>query len=620
MVDVASVLGFENAAQWSSSQGIKTSSSVHSQGSASLAISNFTFTNVTSVALPTLSGVSSTLALDVRLPATVSWGQVQLFVTIPSQNLYEQALPAATLVGLPAGSFSTLSFAVPAALQQKLSAAYNDLTIRVAVNVPQTSQSLLIDNLRFVQPSTQANKVEVQVDSADDSVTAYVDGVRRDSWAIFDSRLGVRTDVSSWFGAGTHSLRFIGGNSGGPVNYKVRVWADNTLVYDSQCPACDGTEKPQDISFDQTLQLSTPSRPAPQNVQITSTTPGKIYLDNGYTGLSTTGTSTPVTLALPPGTYKLGLGTSNDTAPNYTGEYREQQITVASAAVSVNLSSAPKLSFTDSTNIVVVPIRHTIVDPTGQTGNLTNEDVTAFQAQVNATRSQWLEPFSYGLNTWNVTFRPVVEDVPVHVKTTGSGIDTDPFLCAAGLTSLRQNYDIVVFLWNLYDDSGAGLPVDFSAYGGGGQVWMNTYWTRRSDWPHTGPNPALLHEVLHNYEGYNSFNLGFYNGVNQLHGAAQHGYYNGSNGELDFALWQRAYIRGQVGELLGMQPGQNWPAPVTSNPDAWVGVFDTVRRGYNPSPGSVDCSQSAAVSSFAASSAPSGTTSSQADAVRCPKH
>ncbi|HKO47925.1 MAG TPA: hypothetical protein VJV79_09390 [Polyangiaceae bacterium] len=616
LVDPGSVLGFENAAEWTSTQGLKSSSSTRSQGAASLAISNFSYTAVISTPLSTLSGVTSTIGLDVRLPVTVPWGQVQLFYSIPSKNLYEQPLGQVSLMGVPAGSFRTLNFSVPAGVQQHLQSSYNDLTFKVAVNAPQTSNSILLDNLRFISQSIQADKIEIEVTSADDAVVALVDGLRRGSWALNDPRFGMRVNVSHWFASGSHSLRLLASNTGGPTAYGVRVWADNALVYEAQCPAtvCNGSNRDAAIELDKSLQFSTPTHPAAQTVQITGSASGKVYLDNAFTGLSTTGTSSPVTLSLPQGSYTLGMGVSADTPPNYTGQYHEQQVTVGSSGVNVNLSGAPQLGVQDTARVVVVPIRHVIFDPTGQTGNLTNEDITSFQAQVAATRTQWLLPFSYGLNDWNVTWQPTVENVPVHVRAAGQGIDTDPFLCEAGLTSLRSNYDIVVYLWNLYDDSGAEFGADASAYGGGGQVWMNTYWTRRTDWPHTGPNPALLHEVLHNYEQYNAGVLRNYNGIQELHGGTQHGYYVNAGGELDFARWMRAYIRGQVAELVTMRQSVNWPAPPT-NADLWVGVFATVRRGYSPSPWTPPTCNVTGIRSATKLSAP---ISSTQEIVRCP--
>jgi hypothetical protein len=110
-------------------------------------------------------------------------------------------------------------------------------------------------------------------------------------------------------------------------------------------------------------------------------------------------------------------------------------------------------------------------------------------------------------------------------------------------------------------------------------MWINPLWTGL--WEPDGPNPALLHEALHNYEQYNQFNLHFYNGVQGMHGDNEHGYYSGDNEELDFALYQRVYIRGQVAELSSMRADVSVPAPA-ERADLWVGVFDTIRRGYDP--------------------------------------
>jgi hypothetical protein len=124
----------------------------------------------------------------------------------------------------------------------------------------------------------------------------------------------------------------------------------------------------------------------------------------------------------------------------------------------------------------------------------------------------------------------------------------------------------------------------------------------------------LLHEVLHNYEQYNAGVLHDYNGIQELHGATQHGYPVNAGGELDFARWQRTYIRGQVGELVTTRQSVDIPAPVT-NPDLWVGVFDTVRRGYSPNPWTPPSCSTTALRSAIRSSAP---TASTLQAVRCP--
>jgi len=54
--------------------------------------------------------------------------------------------------------------------------------------------------------------------------------------------------------------------------------------------------------------------------------------------------------------------------------------------------------------------------------------------------------------------------------------------------------------------------------------------------------------------------------------------------------------------------------PIT-NPDLWVGVFDTVRRGYTPSPWTPPFCGTSAFRSVVTRSAPA---SSSQEIVRCP--
>ena len=147
--DPAQILGFEDATLWTSSQGVKSASTVHSQGAKSLSVQNFGFTAVTSSPLATPSGVTPTLQLDVRPPAVLPWGQIQMFVSIPSRNVFNAPLNSVPIAGLPSTQFSTMSFPVPAAVITALRQSYSDLTFQITVNAPQSSQGFLLDNLRF---------------------------------------------------------------------------------------------------------------------------------------------------------------------------------------------------------------------------------------------------------------------------------------------------------------------------------------------------------------------------------------------------------------------------------------------------------------------------------------
>ena len=135
--DPTAILGFEDATLWTTSSGTESASTTHSQGAKSLALQNFTFTTVTSAPLATLSGVTSTLQLDVRPPASLPWGTIQLFVSIPSRNIYNATVSSASLMNLSSTQFSTLSFPVPPTLVTALQQSYSDLTFQITINAPQ---------------------------------------------------------------------------------------------------------------------------------------------------------------------------------------------------------------------------------------------------------------------------------------------------------------------------------------------------------------------------------------------------------------------------------------------------------------------------------------------------
>lgn len=150
------VLGFESPQYWSAGSGTLTSTNVHSQGNAGLAVSNFSYAQLTSAPLSTLSGVSQELAIDVQLPATFSWGQLQLSVSSPTLGLNNTWVGSVDLANLPANTFQKLTIAVPANIEAALQQNYSDLVIKLVLNIPNTTSPVVIDNLRFSgQPVSQ---------------------------------------------------------------------------------------------------------------------------------------------------------------------------------------------------------------------------------------------------------------------------------------------------------------------------------------------------------------------------------------------------------------------------------------------------------------------------------
>jgi hypothetical protein len=568
------ILGFENPADWSTSNGSKSASSDASQGAAALAIGGFSYTQLISAPLSTVAGAGRTLLLDVKPPAVPAWGQIQVFVNIPSRGIYYAPSNTVLLAGLPAGQYSTLSFTLPdnavAALQQ----SYSDLTFIVGISVP-TSQTWLFDALRF-QGTGAGSLIQVRATGVDDFLYVTVDGVRRKVWGIGDPEVGQLLDASAWFGAGANTVRVQAANTGGPASYSLEIWVDGQLVATDSAPGDLATSAPVGIVVDHTLTVSTPNRPPFQAVQLTSATPGALYVNKVYTGLTT-----PATLTLPQGSYTFGLGVSQDLPFNYTGSYYEQAVNVTGSTTSVNLTAGSPLPVQKTASMVIIPIQSTYnyVTSLGRpdasnAGVLQQSDIAPLLSEVEATRTVWLKPLSYGLADWSVTVLPMVTSTPLYEESP-DGLNLDRFLQDAGLDSLRQQYDRIVFYFSQQRADGTNVqdPIGTVFAVGRQFIGFQSSYTRLV--AANQPNPYFLHETLHNNEAYESDILHEYNGVNGLHGAEQHGYYSeGSSGETDFLRFYRAYMRGQVAELDGMRPDISWPS-VPTTADLYVGVFDT---------------------------------------------
>jgi hypothetical protein len=140
------VLGFETpSADWSSSRPISSSSTV-SQGSAALAITPNGYVEVSSVALSSLGPVKSRVGFDVRLPQTLAWGEARLVISIPSKGLSWTDVGGVPLSGVPAGSYRPLTFSLPSNVETALEGTYSDLRLRVVLNTPSTSSTILLDH------------------------------------------------------------------------------------------------------------------------------------------------------------------------------------------------------------------------------------------------------------------------------------------------------------------------------------------------------------------------------------------------------------------------------------------------------------------------------------------
>jgi hypothetical protein len=157
-VEIASILGFESTAGWRAPVTL-ASSTTHSQGARSLAVTVNGSTEVTSLDLSSMGSIASSISYDLRLPQTVTWGDTHLVIVAPSLGIARLDLGSRSLVGKPAGSFQTYTFSLPSAIETALEGSYSDLELKVVINAPAASSPYLLDNMNVgptgATPSTQ---------------------------------------------------------------------------------------------------------------------------------------------------------------------------------------------------------------------------------------------------------------------------------------------------------------------------------------------------------------------------------------------------------------------------------------------------------------------------------
>jgi hypothetical protein len=152
------LFGFEDSGLWTSNQGsLSKESQPLTQGCSALGVSGQGYMTIASSPFSTTGlTVGSALSLDLYVPRSQPnpfWqGQLQLYASCPSGNLYNQFVGQSELTALTQNKYSTLRIPVPSYISTVLSQpGHNDCTFSVALNVNQTGQKWLLDNLRFSQ-------------------------------------------------------------------------------------------------------------------------------------------------------------------------------------------------------------------------------------------------------------------------------------------------------------------------------------------------------------------------------------------------------------------------------------------------------------------------------------
>jgi hypothetical protein len=152
--DHALVLGFERPTlDWSSSATIAESTTV-SQGAKALAVQPNGWTEINSVALSSLGSVKSTLSVDVRVPSRPSWGELRVILIAPSLGWYWNDLGGSSLAQLSPNAYGTLTFPLPASVENALEGNYSDLRLKLVVNGPSLGGPYLLDNVQLVEAAS----------------------------------------------------------------------------------------------------------------------------------------------------------------------------------------------------------------------------------------------------------------------------------------------------------------------------------------------------------------------------------------------------------------------------------------------------------------------------------
>jgi hypothetical protein len=151
------ILSFEDISKWTSSQlSLAGSTAQKSHLLQSLRLANVpSWFQVTSVPFSsaTISSPLGKMRMDIWLPKTQpnpSWfGEVQLFVSVPSAGLKDVSCGRAGLTGLATERFNLLEFTLPANVKAAIAAKREDVSLSLTFNLPASPGPYYLDNVRF---------------------------------------------------------------------------------------------------------------------------------------------------------------------------------------------------------------------------------------------------------------------------------------------------------------------------------------------------------------------------------------------------------------------------------------------------------------------------------------
>jgi hypothetical protein len=149
------LFGFEDVQRWSSNPGVLSLvTSPVTQGCGALGVNGQGYLPITGSAFTTRGLVTNSAAsVDLFIPGNQPnqsyVGAMQMYLSCPSGNVFNQYVGQALLTGRPQNSYSTLRIPLPAATRSTLARTLDDCAFTLGLNVNATGRTWLIDNLRF---------------------------------------------------------------------------------------------------------------------------------------------------------------------------------------------------------------------------------------------------------------------------------------------------------------------------------------------------------------------------------------------------------------------------------------------------------------------------------------
>lgn len=420
-----------------------------------------------------------------------------------------------------------------------------------------------------------------------------------------------RVDISHMFGSGPNDLRIEAMAQSSQFGFSARIFKNGQLISVVDCShdACSNKgsavhSKSGHVYYDDTVTVSTNNPSSqPVGVDFVGLDPSwetKIYINDMYTGESI---QNDPNFSLPPGEYVVGVGihkfedvsrgTSNGSARNireYSGEYYEKVIQVADAPLTVDFSSADLLPLQSTVRIGVVPVHQ--FNPSGSSHTLSGAVVDRLKQQLAMVNEMYVEPFSYGLQSWDVSFLPEFDDYPI--VSSGQELSASDFFKNDLSGRYSEHYDVLIVLYPQPNHGGAAASGGFIHLPSSLVTNNPTISDDSGSYADSElPIEIVLHEVMHVYEQWHKQKLFQWKGVDGIHGSRVYGWDQRDHSQYseDGILWEhpswiRFYknaLRGTLVETNSMEAlGKNDPSvifdPLVSG-DRYAGLFNTVRRG-----------------------------------------